>query len=168
MKKLLMLSVVIILAGCAGIAKTETKQTITEGDKVTVTETRSYARQPRNPLEGASVTISNTYSNAKTSGAQDKATIDREKWIGLGRIALYALCTLVTLLGGLIMFYGEKLGMTRAECNRDGMIIMGCGIGSIALFQFVEASAPIMKWVIPVVFVGVIVYFGFTMWKKKK
>ena len=161
-----------ILAGCElpGKAKTftETKTTVTEKDRVTVTEskTKSYIKQPSNPLNDASIIISNQYAQATVPGAQSKAEIDRARFAGWATLLSRSGCILIMLLGGVVLFAGEKLLLDRTECNRDGSVLIGIGLGGLCILQWVEDSGPVMKFVLPTLIVGVVVYYIFVYRKR--
>jgi hypothetical protein len=92
--------------------------------------------------------------------------MDREKWRGLNQIAITIMCGLLALFGAVILFAGEKIGLSRKECNRDGLICMGAGLGMFGVMNWVDASAPVMKWAIPIVFIALIGFYGYMYWKK--
>lgn len=148
----------LLLIGCASVMKNETTTTYPDGRTVT---SKTFVRPPANPLGGSTMVLSNGFVNAGVSGSQDKANINRANWVGRNNMLLYGGCALLILLGGLVMAFGSKLGITPKEANRDGIVCISLGFCGFAALRWVESSEKVMAYVLPALIIGAVVFFAY-------
>lgn len=114
------------------------------------------------PAGDSYVFSTNGVVEARLSASQDAKLIIGATGQSRNMLVMYVMCGLIVLVG-----IGCFAAPNHIISNKDALIICGIGGVGFAVVTWVSAAAPIMKFVIPVVAVGALFYFGY-QWMKKK
>jgi hypothetical protein len=99
---------------------------------------------------------------ANVSASQDAKGIIGAKGSSKGMVLAYIACGIIAILGICAFAMPNNI-----ISNRDGLIITGVGLAGFAGLRWVEASVPVMMWLLPVVAVCGGLYLV-VVWLSKK
>lgn len=151
------LVLVLLLAGCAS-------PHLTVDEYENGTRTRRIAlRSVEYPLDASYITLENGTLTAKLGASQDAKGIIGSTSQGKSLRLMYGVCGLIVLLGVVAFALPNQI-----VSNKDALIICGIGGAGFAVVRWVDASASVMMWILPVLVVGVALYLGWTWIKARK
>ncbi|MHC5062162.1 MAG: hypothetical protein ACYTFK_13950, partial [Planctomycetota bacterium] len=147
MSKLLLIAF-IFMVGCTstGLMTMTVEKLYPNG---VVERTEIALKPPTAPLGDSYITSDTNGLRMALSGSQSEAGIQRVKGDSRNKGIMYGGCALLLVLG--MVAFALPNGIVS---NKDGLIISGVGLAGFAALRWIEASSPVMMWVLPIALIG--------------
>lgn len=154
--RILLLICILATMGC--VAPSITYEQYEDGYRTS----KVVVRTPKYPLGDSYIALDGQALTANVSASQDAKGIIGATGKAKSLLFLYGICGLIVILG--VVAFAMPNGIVS---NKDALIICGIGGISFAVVRWVEAAAPVMMWVVPLIAVGAGLYFV-VIWLRKK
>ena len=168
--KYLLLAAALLVGGCSGPStiKTEVVRTYPSG---VVEKVKTSLKGPEYALEGSSLDVTTNGVYGSLSAAQDVKGIEEArgesakeleeaKGDNISKKIVYGGLALILLLSIVALFLPDTI-----VSKKDALTGFACALAGFVIVRYVEASAPVMKWVIPLAALGGGIYL-FVMWRR--
>lgn len=159
--KILFLVAALTVGGCTSPStiKTELVRTYPSG---VVEKVKTSLKGPEYAISGSSLNVTTNGVYGALSASQDAKGIEGVKGEAAGSKLLYGALALILTLSAVALFLPEKIVK-----NKDALLGAAISIAGYAIVRYTNASASVMKWVIPTAAVGYGIYLVIR-WRKSK